>query len=371
MTRADAEKLLGGYAAGTLTPAERRALFEAALADQSLFDSLADEEALREVLADPACRGRILAALAEPPRAWLRSPIAWTAAGALAAAAVIFVVMANWKPAPVPTEIAMATKPAPPATLKALSTPTRETRNAPAPARLAAKPAPPPSAVSAPAPPSLASRLSATEPSAPPPSVTAPPPPVAVTAAVPPPPPPQQGGALGGPRSVSPKTATPPPPPPQQQPGVAGGVAPAAPMVASRAVPAPNVPALRYALIRRAPGAEQAEVPADTVFAPGESPRLRIEPSLNGYLYVLAGDRALFSGAVTANSPLLVDVAPGTLDLILLSAPDPGPLATLLSRTRQQLAAANLQSTRKAAVDSASVAAPRLPVLVEVPIRLR
>ena len=41
----DLHKLLGGYAAGTLTPEERRALFDAALADQALFDALADEEA--------------------------------------------------------------------------------------------------------------------------------------------------------------------------------------------------------------------------------------------------------------------------------------------------------------------------------------
>ena len=37
MKREDIEKLLGGYATGTLTGEERQALFEAALTDQALF----------------------------------------------------------------------------------------------------------------------------------------------------------------------------------------------------------------------------------------------------------------------------------------------------------------------------------------------
>ncbi len=55
------EKLLGGYATGTLTTVERKALFDAALNNQALFDALADEEALRELLADPASRAEMLA----------------------------------------------------------------------------------------------------------------------------------------------------------------------------------------------------------------------------------------------------------------------------------------------------------------------
>jgi len=56
MKRAEAMKLLGGYATGTLTEAERKLLFEAALGDQELFEALADEEALRELLSDPRVR---------------------------------------------------------------------------------------------------------------------------------------------------------------------------------------------------------------------------------------------------------------------------------------------------------------------------
>jgi len=66
MKHHEAEKLLGGYAAGILTETEKTTLFTAALAHQELFDALADEEALRELLADPATRSHLLALLDEP-----------------------------------------------------------------------------------------------------------------------------------------------------------------------------------------------------------------------------------------------------------------------------------------------------------------
>ena len=56
-----AELLLGGWLAGTLTPAERRELLNAAMANQMLCDALADEEGLRELLADPAVRRELVA----------------------------------------------------------------------------------------------------------------------------------------------------------------------------------------------------------------------------------------------------------------------------------------------------------------------
>lgn len=68
----DAEKLLGGYATGSLTEDERRDLFAAALEHQALFDAMADEEALRELLADPAARAELLSLLAEGPESKMR-----------------------------------------------------------------------------------------------------------------------------------------------------------------------------------------------------------------------------------------------------------------------------------------------------------
>lgn len=92
MRPGDLEKLLGGYATGTLTAEERQALMEAALEDQQLFDALAREEALRDVLSDRAARARLLAALDRQParwyrRAWSSMPLrAFAAAAALAIA---------------------------------------------------------------------------------------------------------------------------------------------------------------------------------------------------------------------------------------------------------------------------------------------
>ncbi len=100
MKRAEAEKLLGGYATGTLTEAERRALFKGALADQELFNALADEEALRELLADPQVRRRLVAALAEREAGWWerllgwwQRPWAWGVAGSMAVAALLVVML--------------------------------------------------------------------------------------------------------------------------------------------------------------------------------------------------------------------------------------------------------------------------------------
>jgi|GEM_PF-906664 len=99
MKREDLEKLLGGYATGTLTEAERRALYEAALTDQALFDALVGEEALREVLEDPRCRRQIEQALRAPrpgilgrAAGWMRRPRGWELAGALATAAAVAII---------------------------------------------------------------------------------------------------------------------------------------------------------------------------------------------------------------------------------------------------------------------------------------
>ncbi|HKE62139.1 MAG TPA: hypothetical protein VKB33_06685 [Nitrospira sp.] len=99
MPEHELEKLLGGFAADTLTPEERKKLFTAALHDQQLFNALADEQALKELLADPAVRRRLLQALnqAGPSGAafswlnWLRRPATLAYAGGLAVAVLAVV----------------------------------------------------------------------------------------------------------------------------------------------------------------------------------------------------------------------------------------------------------------------------------------
>ena len=99
MTREEVQKLLGGYATGTLTPEEQQALFSAALEDQELFDALANEQGLRDLLRDPAAKAELLAALDAPPPApagwiaWMRRP--WVAG--LAMAGIAAVGIAVWR----------------------------------------------------------------------------------------------------------------------------------------------------------------------------------------------------------------------------------------------------------------------------------
>lgn len=101
MSEHDIEKLLGGFAADTLTPDEKQRLYSAALQDQQLFNALADEQALKELLADPAVRRRLLQALNQTRASssggslawldWFRRPAGLAWAGGLAAAAIAVV----------------------------------------------------------------------------------------------------------------------------------------------------------------------------------------------------------------------------------------------------------------------------------------
>jgi hypothetical protein len=101
MSEHDLEKLLGGFAADTLTPEEKQQLYGAALQDQQLFNALADEQAFKELLADPAVRRRLLAVLTQTHASragrsfswldWVRSPTGLAFAGGLTAAALAVV----------------------------------------------------------------------------------------------------------------------------------------------------------------------------------------------------------------------------------------------------------------------------------------
>ena len=101
MSEHDLEKLLGGFAADTLTPEERQTLYTAALQDQQLFNALADEQTLKELLSDPDVRRRLLQALKQTSTSgdggslswldWFRRPVGLAFAGGLATAALAVV----------------------------------------------------------------------------------------------------------------------------------------------------------------------------------------------------------------------------------------------------------------------------------------
>ena len=101
MSEHDLEKLLGGFAADTLTAEEKQSLYAAALQDQELFNTLADEQALKELLSDPNVRRRLLASLEQKSASgagsslswldWFRRPAGLAFAGGLSAAALAVV----------------------------------------------------------------------------------------------------------------------------------------------------------------------------------------------------------------------------------------------------------------------------------------
>jgi hypothetical protein len=91
----DVRKLLGGYATGTLTDEEKQTLFNAAVDDADLFNALADEHALKELLDDPTIRAQALRAAETPVfsiRASLRDWFERPRSKALVATAAVLVV---------------------------------------------------------------------------------------------------------------------------------------------------------------------------------------------------------------------------------------------------------------------------------------
>lgn len=97
-------QMLGGYATGNLSDQEKEALFAAALRDQKLFDALMEEEALRELVEQPGVKRELIEALTPREtmfgrlRKWLATPMAWGAAGAVATAALVVVMITTRTP---------------------------------------------------------------------------------------------------------------------------------------------------------------------------------------------------------------------------------------------------------------------------------
>jgi hypothetical protein len=83
VTRDEIQRLMGGYATGSLSEAERKLLFDAALEDQDLFDQLSHEHALKELIDEPGVRDRLIAKLAPTEgavgavRGGWKKPLAW------------------------------------------------------------------------------------------------------------------------------------------------------------------------------------------------------------------------------------------------------------------------------------------------------
>ena len=341
MNRQDVEKLLGGYASGALSEEEERALFAAALEDQQLFDALAREQSLRDLLRDPAARATLLTALDEQPLPWYRR---WSKPLVLAAAAALLAIVLPvgiWqarhrRPQPVLTaEMDAPVSPAP-------ETVVNQPQAAPLPPVI--EPKLPPAAPHKPQanfkhlPPGRLLPMPKKEPMAvvtvpePAPSVAIAPPPkdLAVTA----------GEAKVGmtPQSVEVTAAAAPPAPPRLSDSngvVAGSLqAPAShasqpkfqpqTMGALRAIAALSSP-LTWTVLRRQPDgdftvANPAELQA------GDTVKLRLESKNTGYVYVADGQALLTSSPIEAGKPfetVLEPRGPGEREIEFWFSPRP------------------------------------------------
>lgn len=107
MTREEARKLLSGYATGSLTELERQLLFDAALDDQELFDELAEEQVMKEIIDLPGAKDRLIAALTpevKPQRTFVWWP--W-ATGVAAFATIAIAVWITQRPTEETTQLAV------------------------------------------------------------------------------------------------------------------------------------------------------------------------------------------------------------------------------------------------------------------------
>ena len=332
MSRDDIHKLLGGYATGTLTPEEQQALFEAALDDQELFDMLAREQPVHDLLRDPAARAHLLAALGERRLAWHERVERWVWGHAVGLAAVAcFLVVAGYvawqardtgkpkllvemtQPTTIEVRSSEPAAPAQPQSRRAFNPETAK-KAVPGPApELPPPPAVREFAAGPPGPPQFLHDLPAAPPK---PATAAAPPPrdLAVSefrvgsrggGAV--------GGVLGGvlPSRSENVTVTAEAAPVLQTAAAGGARAlyymDKAADSATRSVagfagqqggPAPHL-GLRYKILRKLPGGGFEQLPSGQDLAAGDTVKLEFEPNDAGFLTVME------SGAGQASRPLL------------------------------------------------------------------
>jgi hypothetical protein len=351
MSREEIHKLLGGYATGTLTPEEREALFAAALEDQELFDALAKEQPLHDLLREPGARAQLLAALDERPQPWYR---AWwrPAAAVVAMAGIAVVAVLVFRGARVPPlEVAqvkdVVPAPSPVASDKPAAPPVQpklKVFHAPppaAPARQKVEVAPPPEVVS----PTLAPQ---------------PAPQAALGLG-------QQGGVVGGVVGGVPAAA----PSAQamfykRQEGAKDAVAESKPAearamarVAGNAMTmraaAESVPRLgvRYTILRKQPDGEFAAADPDDL-KKGDVVELSLQPNESGYLTVTAVSG---SRAHVVASGFVLQMAKFTTPVL---KPDDTELRVTFSRRQQTVVGALVDS----AVESSSDAGQRSTYVV-------
>jgi hypothetical protein len=324
----DIRKLLGGYAAGILTEAERKALFEAALADQDLFNELAGEQALKELLEDNRVRRQLLLALREKQplaqrfREWLGRPLSWALAGGLAAVVLVAVFVRTGTPPPKvePPLIAMR---------ETAPKPDLERREPPAQTVPERKELPRAKAVPS----------------------TPPPPPARAAAPVPPTQPSENVELKAAKEELRPQVA--------ESEARSFGMMSGAHVEINQggrvdfaAQPAP----VRYRLLRRDAEGNYAGVEAQTVFQTSDLIRVAFEAAESGRLQVTSigaggNSEVVFNRSVEMGATYNLDVPPGELKLVA-------------AFTRQALQ----NSVARTAAVSGS-AAQSAPVTIEIPIR--
>ena len=298
MSREEIQKLLGGYATDTLSEAERRTLFEAALEDQELFDALAKEQPLREVLQDPAARRQLIEALGparEPFAArawhWLRQPAVLAMAGGAAVLLIAagIVLRQTKHAARQEVMVADAIAPTPPAAIPSSAAPSSARLPESAPSKTAPLKKMKPRVVGGN--PERVAPLPASPVLAAPPAA---PQPVAVTVAagapalVPPPRAAPSGGLAGTPEATQQVMVTAQAPVVQNF--IAGAKAPLAPMRGKIRASPPARPAVQYSLLLKGADGTYSPVPSGTAFHAGDSVRVQIEPGEDGYAFLLQRD---------------------------------------------------------------------------------